>query len=187
VRDDITHEYDRDLIHILPPIDIIDQLIDYYFENCTWIYQYVNQAAFTVTWARFKAGRCPDRIVLATVCMVMGIAVHHLPARHPLWAILGETCEELGLKYHDVMLSALQRHSLEPRIHTLELVELLLVRCHFHSLCKTETEERWGLRGEAISVALALGLHRDPGGCPMSTEMAERRRWTWWNVMLMER
>ena len=50
VRDIITHEYDQDLVNLLPPIDTIDQLINYYFEYCTWLYRYVNQPAFTNAW-----------------------------------------------------------------------------------------------------------------------------------------
>jgi len=69
----------------------------------------------------------------------------------------------------------------------LDYVELLLVRCHFHTICKTDTEEIWSVRGETISVALAMGLHRDPGRWNMSREVAERRRWAWWNAMLLER
>lgn len=34
-----THEYDRDLLNLLPSFDIIDQLIDYYFEYCNWIHR----------------------------------------------------------------------------------------------------------------------------------------------------
>jgi hypothetical protein len=120
--------------------------------------------------------------------MIIAVTVQYLPARHSLIDTLGgETNEALGLKYHAVMLSALQRYSLEPRAYTLELMELLLIRYHFHTLSRTDSEEIWSVRGEAISVALAMGLHRDPGRWKMSREVAERRRWTWWNVILIER
>jgi len=186
--DDTPHEYDQDLIDLLPPFHIIDQLIEYYFNYCNWIYRYVNQRAFTKAWARFKAGEFPDRIVFATVCMIMAVAVQYLPPRHPLHGILaGETIEELGLKYHDVTLTVLKRHALEPRNYTLEYVELLLIRTHFQTMCKTDSEEIWSVRGKAVSLALALGLHRDPGRWKMSREVAERRRWTWWNVMILDR
>jgi hypothetical protein len=186
-RDHINHEYDKDLVNLLPPIDTIDQLIDHYFNYCTWTYPYVNQSAFTKAWTRFKAGQCPDRIVLATVCMIMAVAVQFLHSKHPLFiTLMGETSEYLGLKYHDVMLNALQRHALEPRTYTLELVELLLIRGHFHTLCKTDSEQIWSVRGEAISAAVAMGLHRDPGSWKMSREVAERRRWIWWNVRQLD-
>jgi hypothetical protein len=186
--DDITHEYDRDLINLLPPPDTIDQLIEVYFTYSNWVFRYVNQPAFTKAWARFKAGECPDRIVLATVCMIMAVAVQYLPRQHPLLEILaGDTVDELGLRFHDVMLSALQRHSLEPQNYTLEYMELLLIRCQFHSLCRADSEEIWSVRGSAISVALAMGLHRDPGRWKMSREVTERRRWTWWNVLTLDR
>ena len=36
----VTNEYDRDLLNLLPHFDVIDQLIDYYFEYCNWIHRY---------------------------------------------------------------------------------------------------------------------------------------------------
>jgi hypothetical protein len=187
-RDIVTHEYDQDLVNLLPPFDTIDQFIDYYFEYCNWLYRHLNQPAFTTAWARFKAGQCPDRIVLATVCMIIAITTHFLPRRHPLLNICaGETNEESGRKYHSIMLSALQRYSMKPQAYTLELMELLLLRCQFHTLSRTDSEDIWSVRGEAISVAVAMGLHRDPGRWNMSKEVAERRRWAWWHVLIVER
>lgn len=183
----MAHEYDRDLIHLLPPIDVIDQLIDYYFEYCNWVYRHVNQASFTHAWSRFKEGRYPDRIVLATVCMIMSVSVQYLPEKHTLLENLPGTSEELGHRYYDVMRSALQRHSLEPRSYTLELVELHLIRCHFQTLCKTDSEEIWNVIGELKTIAIAMGLHRDPGMWKMTSEVAERRRWCWWHFILLER
>ena len=37
-----------------------------------------------------------------------------------------------------------------------------------------------------IAIATAMGLHRDPGP-RMDRELAERRRWAWWHVVLHER
>ncbi|EGO01553.1 hypothetical protein SERLA73DRAFT_158828 [Serpula lacrymans var. lacrymans S7.3] len=182
-----THEYDRDLLNNLPSLETIDGLVDYYFEYCNWIYRHVNQTAFTNAWARFKTGASPDRIVLATVCLIMAVAVHYLPPRDPLVENLHESHEELGRKFHDVMLIALSRHRAESRAYSLELVELLLIRSHYLTLVKTDSEEVWTVRGELITIGVAMGLHRDPYKWRMSKETAERRRWAWWHIILLER
>src|ERR1700709_805854 len=38
-----THEYDRDLLELLPALETIDALVIYYFEYCNWINRHVNQ------------------------------------------------------------------------------------------------------------------------------------------------
>ncbi|KAF7978315.1 hypothetical protein HWV62_925 [Athelia sp. TMB] len=183
----VTNEYDRDLLNLLPHFDVIDQLVDYYFEYCNWIHRHVDEPSFTQAWSRFKSGLCPDRIVLATVCVIIAVAVQYLPAQHIILESIAETHEELGYKYYDVMRSALQRQSLEPRVYTLELVELLLLRTHFQGLCKTDSEEIWIVKGELMSIALAMGLHRDPNMWHMSRQVAERRRWCWWHLIVLDR
>ncbi|KAG2159053.1 fungal-specific transcription factor domain-containing protein [Suillus bovinus] len=190
VNDEIaasTHEYDRDLLELLPALDTIDTLVIYYFEYCNWIYRHVNQPAFTAAWARFKSGSSPDRVVLATVCMIMAIAVHYLPPRDPLIAHLADNHEELGKRFYDVMRTALDRHRAESRTYTLELVECLLIRSHYLNLSKTDSEEIWAIRAELVSMGLAMGLHRDPSRWRMNKELAERKRWAWWHIILLER
>jgi hypothetical protein len=118
---------------------------------------------------------------------MISVALQFLPPGHHLLDTLGHDSQELGHKYHEVMLSLLRRDSLDPQPYTLEFVELLLMRCHFHTMYMADSEELWNMRGEAVSIAIAVGLHRDPGRWEMSTEVAERRRWAWWNVMLLER
>lgn len=181
------HEYDRDLLEVLPALDTIDTLIIYYFEYCNWIYRHVNQPAFTAAWTRFKSGSSPDRVVLATVCMIMAIAVHYLPDRDPIIGHLADTHEELGRRFYDVMRTALDRHRAESRTYNLELVECLLIRCHYLTLSKTDSEEIWAIRAELVSMGLAMGLHRDPNRWRMSKELAERKRWAWWHIILLER
>ncbi|KAG2031542.1 hypothetical protein BDR03DRAFT_927876 [Suillus americanus] len=182
-----THEYDRDLLEVLPALETIDALIIYYFEYCNWIYRHVNQSAFTSAWSRFKSGSSPDRVVLATVCMIMAIAVHYLPHRDPLIAHLADDHEELGKRFYDVMRTALDRHRAESRTYTLELVECLLIRSHYLNLSKTDSEEIWAIRAELVSMGLAMGLHRDPSRWRMHKELAERKRWAWWHIILLER
>ncbi|KAG2053526.1 hypothetical protein BDR06DRAFT_459353 [Suillus hirtellus] len=182
-----THEYDRDLLEVLPALETIDALIIYYFEYCNWIYRHVNQPAFTTAWSRFKSGSSPDRVVLATVCMIMAIAVHYLPHRDPLIAHLADNHEELGKRFYDVMRTALDRHRAESRTYTLELIECLLIRSHYLNLSKTDSEEIWAIRAELVSMGLAMGLHRDPSRWRMNKELAERKRWAWWHIILLER
>ncbi|KAI0043687.1 hypothetical protein FA95DRAFT_1563059 [Auriscalpium vulgare] len=181
------YEDDNDLLHDLPHASIVDGLVEFYFEYCTWVYRHVNQRSFTAAWARYKSGAGADRIVLATVCMVMAIALHYLPADHELLRGLQPDIEELGTRFYNIMRVALQRRQAESRTYSLELVELLLVRCHYLTLSKIDSEEIWSVKGELMMVATAMGLHRDPGKRKMSLEVAERRRWAWWHVILLER
>ncbi|KAF8897168.1 fungal-specific transcription factor domain-containing protein [Infundibulicybe gibba] len=180
-------EYDRDLLAMLPSLEIIDGLISYYFEHCNWIYRHVNQPAFNHHWERFKSGASADRIVLATACSMMAVAVHFLPAQHHLLEGFNESHEEIGLKFYEVSGTALQRRMSDSRAYSLELVELLLNRTHYLTLSKNDTEEIWHIKGEVVTIGLALGLHRDPGKWKMHRDVAERRRWAWWHIILLER
>jgi hypothetical protein len=138
-------------------------------------------------WERFKAGNYADRIVLSTACVIMAVAVYYLPPRHPLLQTMAESRDELGQKFYDVMRTALQRRQVESRAYTLELVELLLIRTHYLTLKKTDSEEIWSVRGELLTIGTAMGLHRDPGRWKMHRDVAERRRWAWWHIILLER
>ncbi|KZT26906.1 hypothetical protein NEOLEDRAFT_1161830 [Neolentinus lepideus HHB14362 ss-1] len=181
------HDYDSDLLSDLPGVEVIDGLVEYYFEYCNWVYRHVCQMTFISAWTRFKNGSSPDRLILATVCMITAIAVFYLPERHPLLENVVETHEQLGDKFYSVMVMALGRYQAENRTYTLELVELLLIRCHYLTLSKTDCEEIWTVRGELVSIATAMGLHRDPRKWKMSREVAERRRWAFWHIILLER
>lgn len=183
----MTPEYDRDLLGILPSLDVIDGLITHYFEYCNWIYRHVNQQTFSRQWERFKSGTSADRIVLATACAMMAIATHYLPQQHPLLVSFHDTHEEIGAKFFEVSTTSLQRRQSDSRTYSLELAELLLVRCHFLTLSKTDSEEIWHVRGELVAIGMAMGLHRDPGKWRMHRDVAERRRWAWWHIILLER
>jgi hypothetical protein len=174
---------------MLPSLSTIDTLINHYFEYCNWIYRHVNQPSFSVQWDRFKNGMSADRIVLATACVMMAIAVHYLPQDHPVLESLlnNDTHEELGTRFYEISSTALQRRLSETRAYSLELVELLLSRCHFLTLSKTDSEEIWHVRGELVTIGMAMGLHRDPGKWRMHRDVAERRRWAWWHIILLER
>ncbi|KIY71772.1 hypothetical protein CYLTODRAFT_418491 [Cylindrobasidium torrendii FP15055 ss-10] len=180
-------EYDKDLLALLPSLETIDNLIAFYFDSCNWIHRHVNQVGFLAIWDRFKKGHTADRIVLATACVIMAVAVHYLPMSHPIHANLEESYEAQGNKFFEVSQAALRRRQEETKKYSVELVELLLIQSHYLSLAKSDTELVWQLRGELVSIATALGLHRDPGKFNMSRDVAERRRWAWWHVVLLER
>ncbi|KAJ7047779.1 fungal-specific transcription factor domain-containing protein [Mycena alexandri] len=183
----MSHEYDRDLLAVLPSVDIIDGLISYYFEYCNWIYRHVNQVSFTQNWERYKNGSSPDRTVLATACAIMASATYYLPAQHRLLEGYPETHEELGLKYFEVSTTALHRRQADTKTYSLDLIELLLIRCHYLTTSKRDSEEIWHAKGEIVTIGTAMGLHRDPGKWRMPRDVAERRRWAWWHIVLLER
>ncbi|KAI0751252.1 hypothetical protein C8Q80DRAFT_561406 [Daedaleopsis nitida] len=191
VETTMTGEFDQDLISQLPHIPIIDGLIQYYFEYCNWVYRHVNEPALLAGWDRYKNGKHGDRIVLATVCMLIALAARYLPPRHGLLSGMPETCEELGSKCYSIMRCALDRYrrdSVSPgRSYSLELVELLLVRSHYLTFAKEDPEETWSVRGELVTIGTAMGLHRDPGPTRFDRPVAERRRWAWWHIILLER
>ncbi|KAG6919321.1 hypothetical protein DXG01_007454 [Tephrocybe rancida] len=183
----MTPEYDRDLLAMLPAIEVIDELIVFYFEYCNWIYRHVNQASFTQAWERFKNGTSADRLILASACVMMAVATFYLPSHHSFLQSFPETHEEIGLKFYEVSTTALTRRMAESRTYSMELIELLLIRGMFQTLSKNDTEEIWHIRGELVTIAMAMGLHRDPGKWRMPRDVAERRRWAWWHIVLMER
>ena len=117
----------------------------------------------------------------------MAVATYYLPAQHPLLEDQGETVPERGAKFYDIAVKALARRQEETRTYTLELVELLLIRTHYLVMSKTDSEDIWSLRGELVTIAVAMGLHRDPGKWRMHRDVAERRRWAWWHIILLER
>ena len=137
-------------------------------------------------WVGYKSGAGADRIVLATVCMIMAVALHYLPADHELRRALPPGTEEIGKRLYSIMRLALQRKQAESRGYSLELIELNLIRIHYLMILKTDYEETWHVKGELVNVATAMGLHRDPGK-EVLFEVAERRRWAWWNVLIIER
>lgn len=172
---------------MLPGIEVIDGLINYYFEYCNWIYRHINQPAFLQQWERYKGGASADRITLSTACVILAAATFYLPAQHQLLEGITETVEELGHKFYEASTMALQRRQNESKTYNLELVELILLRSHYLTLLKKDSEEIWAAAGEMVRIGTAMGLHRDPGKWRMHRDVAERRRWAWWHIMLFER
>ena len=147
------------------------------------MYRNVNDRAFMAAWARYKSGAGPDRIVLrlATVCMIMAVAIPYPPTGHELLCALPP---DSGALFYNIMRVASERKQAEGlRAYSLGLVELLLIRVHYLMISKIDHEELRRVLGEVVNIATAMGLHRDPG----NLEVAERRRWAWWNIIVVER
>jgi hypothetical protein len=188
----VDNDYDSDLIELLPKMHVLDGLIEYYFEYCNWIYRTVDKPSFYVAWKKYKYGGSPCRLVLATVSVIISLAIRYLPVGHELLASLPvlpyeSAYLELTQRYYAVMKQALVRYQDETKAYTLELVELLLVRCNYLTFAKKDPEEIWAVKGQLMTIGTAMGLHRDPGKSRYSNEVAERRRWAWWHIYLLER
>ncbi|KAJ1308597.1 hypothetical protein OPQ81_004295 [Rhizoctonia solani] len=177
-----------DLLAKLPDVPIVDGLLRHYFENCTWLNKYLNEPSLQTSWTRFKASTCTDQLTVSILFVVLAISLLYLPKGHPLATQLGGNVNILSEEYFQNCTIALERHrATGPKVPTMELVELHLLRAGYLSISKVDCEEIWTIKGEVMSIALSLGLHRDPGKWKLSKEQIERRRWAWWNVLQLER
>ncbi|KAH9930825.1 uncharacterized protein B0H18DRAFT_1143185 [Fomitopsis serialis] len=185
---DVRH-HDADLVAQLPDHNTVEYLINHYFEYCNWIYRFVHEPTIRDAWRRFRNGQSMTRVELATVCVVIAITIRYLPLDHKLFSLLRGGAIELGNTYFRVSCDLLERHrEITPthRTYTLELVELVLAQTHYLIFSEKRREEVWILCGELLTITTAMGLHRDPQNV-LPVELAERRRWAWWNLMLVER
>ncbi|KAF8760303.1 Nop protein [Rhizoctonia solani] len=177
-----------DLLAKLPDVSIVDGLLRHYFENCTWLNKYLNEPSLQTSWTRFKASTCTDQLTVSILFAVLAISLLYLPKAHPLVTQLGDNVNLLSEEYYQNSTIALDRHrATGPKVPTMELVELHLLRAGYLSISKVDCEEIWTIKGEVMSIALSLGLHRDPGKWKLSKEQIERRRWAWWNVLQLDR
>ncbi|TFY52298.1 hypothetical protein EVJ58_g10098 [Rhodofomes roseus] len=185
---DVRH-HDTDLVAQLPDHNTVEYLINHYFEYCNWIYRFVHEQTIRDAWRRFRNGQSMTRVELATVCAVIAITIRYLPLDHSLFSLLRGGPIELGHTYFKVSCDLLERHrEITPmhRTYTLDLVELVLAQTHYLIFSEKRREEVWILCGELLTITTAMGLHRDPQNV-LPVELAERRRWAWWNLMLVER
>ncbi|KAH7343852.1 hypothetical protein B0J17DRAFT_193228 [Rhizoctonia solani] len=177
-----------DLLAKLPDVSIVDGLLRHYFENCTWLNKHLNEPSLQTSWTRFKVSTCTDQLTVSILFAVLAISLLYLPKGHPLGTQLGGNVNMLSEEYFQNCTIALDRHrATGPKVPTMELVELHLLRASYLSISKVDCEEIWTIKGEVMSIALSLGLHRDPGKWKLSKEQIERRRWAWWNVVQLER
>ena len=115
----------------------------------------------------------------------MAIALHYVPDEHEVVNALSEARTDLSSRYYRLMLEFMAREPMDSSQYGLGLVELLLAQSQYLSLTQVALEELWRVRGKLVTIALAMGLHRDPVGANLP-ELDERKRWAWWNVYMLD-
>ncbi|KAH9170312.1 hypothetical protein EDB89DRAFT_1979047 [Lactarius sanguifluus] len=158
-----SYEQDHDLVRLMPPLAVIDSLLDHYFEYCTWLYRPVDAVAFMRRWSNYKSGIWPCRITLATACVLLATAVFHLPDGHSISPGQPPVRPELGTRCYNIALMLMERHGPSTPGRDLDRIELLVARAYYLTLVTVDSEELWLLRAELVAVGTAFGLHRDPG------------------------
>ncbi|KZS97727.1 hypothetical protein SISNIDRAFT_405563, partial [Sistotremastrum niveocremeum HHB9708] len=180
-----------ELLDNLPEWHVVDRLIEFYNDNCTWMNMYILRSTLRNAWERFKSTGKKSRVTMALISTVIAISIQFLPPRDPLFDSLRQeaiaSIAELSDWYYEQGCRALVLHESHTRLASLDLVELYLVQIFYLGISKNHAEEIWRIRGCLISAALALGLHRDPSKWQMQQAMAERRRWAWFNALRIER
>ncbi|KAH9019406.1 hypothetical protein EDB85DRAFT_2008436 [Lactarius pseudohatsudake] len=171
-----SYEQDHDLVRLMPPLAVIDSLLDHYFEYCTWL-----------RWSNYKSGIWPCRITLATACVLLATAVFHLPDGHSISPGQPPVRPELGTRCYNIALMLMERHGPSTPGRDLDRIELLVARAYYLTLVTVDSEELWLLRAELVAVGTAFGLHRDPSAWSLPTNTAERRRMAWWNIVFLDR
>ena len=182
-----SYEQDHDLVRLMPPLAVIDALLDHYFEYCTWLYRPVDAVAFMRRWSNYKSGIWPCRITLATACVLLATAVFHLPDGHSISPGQPPVRSELGTRCYNIALMLMERHGPSTPGRDLDRIELLVARAYYLTLVTVDSEELWLLRAELVAVGTAFGLHRDPGTWSLPSTTAERRRMAWWNIVFLDR
>ncbi|KAI9450500.1 hypothetical protein BJY52DRAFT_1191779 [Lactarius psammicola] len=162
-----SYEQDHDLVRLMPPLAVIDALLDHYFEYCTWLYRPIDAVAFMRRWSNY------NRI--------------HLPDGHSISPGQPPVRPELGTRCYNIALMLMERHGPSTPGRDLDRIELLVARAYYLTLVTVDSEELWLLRAELVAVGTAFGLHRDPGAWSLPNNTAERRRMAWWNIVFLDR
>ncbi|KAH9983290.1 hypothetical protein BJV74DRAFT_886924 [Russula compacta] len=156
-----SYEQDHDLVRLMPPLAVIDALLEHYFEYCTWLHRPVDAVAFMRRWSNYKSGIWPCRITLATACVLLATAVFHLPDGHSVYPGQPPVRPELGTRCYNIALMLMERHGPSTPGRDLDRIELLLARPTI--------------------------LLSDPGTWNFPNMTAERRRMAWWNIVFLDR
>ncbi|KZV62328.1 hypothetical protein PENSPDRAFT_758810 [Peniophora sp. CONT] len=178
-RPEYDAERDQRLEKVLPNRDIVDGLIDFYFERCTWIFKHIDRISFTTRWQQYKSGAGTDPMALAGAAIISCIAVYYLPPNHALARTLDlyhfenampgtihanaarlDRADALAMEWYKAFFEAPKSSRSGRRISTMDELEVHLARTHFLAMSKIDTEEMWALRGTLVSAALAMGLHQ---------------------------
>jgi hypothetical protein len=114
-----------------------------------------------------------------------------MPERHPTRMFLVHSVDksqEPGHRFFVVMKEALARHQAENLGYSLELLELTLLSGLYMKVSgQSRGEEAWQVKSQCVTIALAMGLHRDPGKWKVLPGVVDRRRAAWWNVVCIDR
>jgi hypothetical protein len=111
-----------------------------------------------------------------------------MPSEHPLKkAAIKNHGPQPGDALFELMKVAQARYQVHHSSYSLELAELILLRGHYLLHATQDGEAIWTIRGQMVTIATAMGLHRDPSQWRMPAEVAERRRLLWWHIIAYER
>ncbi|KAF8335413.1 uncharacterized protein EI90DRAFT_3048299 [Cantharellus anzutake] len=147
----------------------------------------IDHNAFSEAWARARGSDYTDHLVMATLFLMLAVAVYYLPPRDPLLARLPAPPNVVANRWYNASLIAANRYKKFKNPPDLDWIEMLLLKAQFLSISGADHEEIWGVKCEIGSAALAMALHRDPGAWKMDLEEIQRRRWVWWNYVVLER
>ncbi|KAG8956654.1 hypothetical protein FRC04_000132 [Tulasnella sp. 424] len=179
-----------------------DDLISHYFADCVWAYRAVHRDSFLEAWGTFMtsvenvdmktrtvkpsginnntASKTRQLVTLATGFAIFAVSTLHSGTATQL---------DQARQYFDYSEQAYSQQHVLPfgTPASLDVLELLLLHVQYLELIG-EAEKIWQLRGRLVSLALELGLHRDPGRWSAIGDIErERRREAWWNTLWVER
>ncbi|CAL1700710.1 unnamed protein product [Somion occarium] len=167
-----------ELLQELPPRNLSDKLIDFYFGSINWTRYPISQkdfrAAYAITQADITALNPNDIRFLPLLFVVLAISVRLAPDN-----VVGdaETRRLTSSRYYWASRrSLLIAAAIQP--DCLEMVLTRLLSARFLILDRKMTE-CWSQLGAAVRTAQALGLHRDSNAPTISPPQAEYRRRIW--------
>ncbi|KAI0081762.1 hypothetical protein K474DRAFT_1587184 [Panus rudis PR-1116 ss-1] len=167
-----------ELLQELPPRNLSDKLIDYYFSAINWTRYPISErdfrAAYATTQADVTVLDANDIRFLPLFFVVLAIAVRMAPDH-----IIGDnhTRRLTSSRYYWASRrSLLIAAAIQP--DCLEMVQTRLLSARFLILDRKITE-CWSQLGAAVRTAQALGLHRDNPAPRISPAQAEYRRRIW--------
>jgi hypothetical protein len=67
--------YDSTLLDQMPEMATIDNILDYYFTHCRWIFRHVWEPSFRAQWEEYRSERSSNELVLATCCGLLALSL----------------------------------------------------------------------------------------------------------------
>jgi hypothetical protein len=168
-------------IYKLPERHLADNLVDGYFDRVHPLYPFVHEGSFRAEYERMWAHMSDN------------------PLR-PLWYALLNLIFALGCEFCDAIPEETVMTTISPLVarsrhiifsygfsrSTLELVQVLLLMCHYLQ-GTLELNECWNLVGLMIRSAVSIGLHLNPDNLPLPTVEKEVRKRVWWGCFTIDR